>query len=132
MQWRFNQYRVKIRSDQRTEWPWRELLKQIELATSDLALLSKDDAVDTLAMHQYVVRPRRAPTLGHEPRENAMDPRELLKSGELFHDTGIPAITSLVPGELDQELVEHMRANAFADEDERDFQPQTWRTVGNG
>ncbi len=132
MQWRFNQYRVKIRDDLRTEWPWRELYRQIEFATADLALLTKDDAVDALAMHQYVVRPRRAVTPGYEPRESATDPRELLKAGELFHDTGIPAITSLMPGELDQELVEHMRANAFEDEDERALQPRTWRTVGDG
>jgi hypothetical protein len=134
MQWRFNQYRVKIRDDLRTEWPWRELLRQIDLATADLALLAKDDAVDTLAMSQYVVRPRRAVTPGHEPRENATDPRELLRAGELFHDTGIPVITSLGPGELDQELVQHMRANAFdgdEDEDERALRPRAWRTVTN-
>ena len=133
MQWRFNQYRVKIREDQRDVWPWRELFQQIEFATIDLGLLSKDDAVDTLAMHQYVVRPRRHSTADIDIPQTPLGPRELLESGELYHETGIPAITTLNPSEIDEELVRKLREHAYgddADENEGRFQPRTWETIG--
>lgn len=129
MQWRFNQYRVKIRDDQRAVWPWRELIQQVEMATLDLGLLAKDDAVDTLAMHQYVVRPRRHSTADHDRRETPLEPKELLEAGELFHDTGIPAISTLSPAEITQQMVEQMRQNAFDDAEEQG-PPIGWEVVG--
>lgn len=130
MQWRFNQYRVKIREDQKTVWPWRELITQVEMATLDLGLLAKDDAVDTLAMHQYVVRPRRQSTADWEQKDTPLEPRELLESGEMFHDTGIPAITTLTPSEITPDLVQKMRQHAIDDEEHRIKPATTWEVVG--
>lgn len=129
LQWRFNQFRVILPLDERSNWPIKELYAQIEGFTEDLAYLAHDDAIDTLAMHQYVVRPRRGAARQDLPISSTpRDPKDMIESGDLFYETGIPAITALGAGDLDLNLVHKLRSQR-EDPDPRKPQPRNWRTI---
>lgn len=110
LEWRFNKFRVKLPAHRRDAWPYRELYRQIENFTVDLKRLTHDDAIDTLAMHQFVGRPR-AGGMG-DPGEPDMSPVAHLKRGEFTDKAGIPYICGLSPEEVPLEdlLLHHARA----------------------
>ena len=58
MEWRFRPGRIKYPAHLAGKWPFDQLYQQTEDFTPDLALLPHDDAIDTLSMHQYVVKNR--------------------------------------------------------------------------
>lgn len=58
MEARFARHKIRLPMHRRNEFAIAQLIHQIEYFTLDLGLLRFDDAVDTLAMHQYVPRRR--------------------------------------------------------------------------
>jgi len=93
MQWRFDQYRVKIPSDRGNEVAYRELWNQIALFTNDMGLLEHDDILDTLAMHQQIAK-GAAPIAISVAKD--LDPEEQLRRGNLYDpDTGESNIGAL-------------------------------------
>lgn len=74
LEWRFHPGRIKYPAHLRSEWPINQLYMQTEDFTQDLALLPHDDAIDTIAMSQYVIHSKgvrmqqRAPELNLERR----------------------------------------------------------------
>lgn len=58
LSWRFDFHKVKLPLHLMHAPGWRELKEQIDNFTEDLSLLAYDDALDTLAMTQFVVRPK--------------------------------------------------------------------------
>lgn len=93
MQWRFDQYRVKIPSDRGSEVAYRELWNQIALFTNDMGLLEHDDILDTLAMHQQIAK--GAAPIAISVAKN-FDPEEELRKGNLHDpDTGESNIGAL-------------------------------------
>lgn len=78
--WRFDFHKIKLPQHLIDQPGWRDLRLQIEDFTEDLALLPHDDALDTLAMAQFVVRPRAA----YFSTPNTARPTitELLEAGE--------------------------------------------------
>lgn len=99
LEWRFNQFRVKLPGDRRNTWPYRELYNQITDFTQDLALLPKDDAIDTLAMIQEVVRPG-GNSWRQEAGEAPIIPVEELKKGNLSDATGTLYISGMLRDEI--------------------------------
>lgn len=112
LEWRFNQFRIKLPIDRRpTEFGYQALFQQIEDFTKDMALLRHDDAIDTLAMHQVIGKPRRSagPDVVQEE-----DPIEMLRNGQTHYDSGLPIIGSLpiqsIPIDALRAALDHQRA----------------------
>lgn len=120
LEWRFNQHKIRFPTHRSTEFPIAQLIQQVEGFTPDLSRLRWDDAIDTLAMHQYLVRrqgSKRAPAL------TTPTPLESLKQGE-FHDerTGLSHMSGLDAADLDQETLHQMHEAhlQYGHDDERD------------
>lgn len=58
LQWRFESGRIKYPGHMKHKFPFDQLYHQTNNFTTDLALLRFDDAIDTVAMHQFMVRTR--------------------------------------------------------------------------
>jgi len=55
LEWRFQSGRIKYPAHRAQEWPFSALYEQTENFTKDLALLTHDDAIDTIAMSNYLI-----------------------------------------------------------------------------
>ena len=109
-QWRYNQHRIIYPKAPKNQWPWNQLYQQTEDFTLDLALLPKDDAIDTLAQAQYVVRPRSTTSRQYEPPPVGYQPLDaLMEGGELEDEFGLPAIGAVSPSEIGPEIMAKLR-----------------------
>lgn len=101
LQWRFEKFRVKLPMHRRATWPYRELYKQILNFTIDLKRLRHDDAIDTLAMHQWVGRPKSKYRELDAGELGPIDIIEEIKKGETHHHaTGVGYLDSLSSNEI--------------------------------
>ena len=93
LEWRFNQYRVKLPWHRRNEPAYSRLFDQIENFTDDLALLATDDEIDTLSMQQAIGKPRKhgGPDVGPA----APDLFEQLRAGRTHDQYGIPILAGI-------------------------------------
>lgn len=111
LEWRFDQFRIKLPEDQKLKWPYSRLWKEIEDFTDDMALLDHDDAIDTLAMHQAIGKPARHGAA--DVLANADDPIELLKAGKRFTSFGLGALSGIditsIPAEVLEQALEQRR-----------------------
>jgi len=95
LQWRFDQYRIRLPEHRRLEPAFAMLWNQIENFTMDLSLLRYDDMLDTVAMHQYMVR-RAGVRQARGPA--ILTPEQLLRQGRVFDEsTGLPNLLAM-PG----------------------------------
>ncbi len=95
---RFDYNKIKYPKHLMLKPGWRELKQQIDDFTPDLNLLPFDDAIDTLAMTNFVVKPRglRAP-----PDAAPLTLQELLAKGEEFiPGTKMPILSVVNADEL--------------------------------
>lgn len=112
LEWRFNTYRIRLPWHRKTEPLFRELYHQIEYFTMDMRLLEHDDALDTLAMHQHLLRRQGASKT--DEVVNLKTPAQLLQEGELLDPkTGVPHMTGLMADELTSELVSAVRSSRY-------------------
>ena len=106
LQWRFNGNRILLPGHLRTVTPWRELFRQIEEFRADTAdgNLDHDDAIDTLAQSQFIVRPTGALMQGTaRSAETALDK---LAAGRTHDErTGLPLIGGLNADEIPPETL---------------------------
>jgi len=111
MEWRFQQHRIRFPEHRRREFPIAQLFYQTEQFTRDLSLLRHDDAIDTLAMHQYVVR-RQGVSRARGPR--VIRPLEALKNGQLFDaELGTPLILAIPPEKVTPDLYREVRQKQY-------------------
>lgn len=89
LEWRFSQNRMKLPWYARGRFPWSELFQQLEDFTGDMNMLAHDDAVDTLAMVQYVVRGGRRGGYAPPPEPTLED---LIRKGDVWDDDGFPRV----------------------------------------
>jgi hypothetical protein len=118
--WRFNQYRLKLPSHRRQEFGVQQLWHQCSNFTPDLSLLRHDDAVDTLAMHQYVLR-RKGSEQPEGPRIS--DPIKLIEEGHLYDEAGISLLSGINASDLTREAYMKLR-DRYADEVEESEENQ--------
>lgn len=109
--WRFDQHKIKLPAHRAHDWPYKELWHQIHYATEDLELLRYDDAVDTLAMSQQVVRSRK-PQSPHasEVRTAA---QSLMEGRKIHEVTGLPLIEALCIQTMDPAVFMEMVAKTL-------------------
>ena len=102
LSWRFAQGKIKIPGHRTGKWPYSELIHQIEDFTPDLAMLRYDDAIETLAMTQYLVHGK-----GNRARSFEEDTawESKVAKGELLDKSGLPYVGAADLGQLSPTLI---------------------------
>lgn len=103
MQWRFTSHRIKFPGHLRQAPHWKDLFHQVEefQAEAKDGNLQHDDAVDALAMYQFVLRNRGAHSA--LPAEKKDTPVQRLQNGEVTDSMGLPLVLSIDPNKLTRE-----------------------------
>lgn len=119
--WRFDEHLIKIPSDRNDEPAYAALWYQIEHFTSDMKLLRNDDILDTLAMHQGIVKAGRpvAPIVA----TYSYDAVAALERGELLDESGHSNIEAVIAcGRLTDkvvaDIIEARAKSAFLEDEE--------------
>lgn len=121
LDWRFRQFRMKLPLDRSQDQGYRELWYQIENFTEDLALLTHDDAIDTLAMHLAIGKSR---TPSGPDEHQFKNPVEMLRDGEYVHDSGIAVMSGLNAADIPNDVLEAMIDRRY--EDTLEAAPLNW------
>lgn len=120
MEWRFNQFRIKLPVDRKALNPaYTRLFYEIENFTEDLALLDHDDVLDTLSMHQAIGKPHKAIRADVIQGVNLV---EKMLDGEV-EECGIPLMSGinasdLTPDQLNELMHRRYDEAGYEDEDE--------------
>lgn len=104
LEWRFDQFRVKLPKHRQRVWPYSQLFYQIENFTDDLGNLDHDDAIDTLAMHLAIGK--RLKATGGPDILISKDPIEMLKAGRTHYDNGMPVGMAIDFGKIPFDVVD--------------------------
>jgi hypothetical protein len=97
LQWRYEAGKIKYPRHLKHKWPINQLYTQTSDFTVDLALLPHDDAIDTVAMSQYMLKSR-----GIKPMENDGQVETLTQrlQENRLHIAGVPILSGLNASEL--------------------------------
>lgn len=118
--WRFEQGRIKYPRHLIGTTPWSSLLGQTENFTEDLRLLQHDDAIDTLAMMQFVPR---APPHKEEVEALAESAMDLLAKGEMqYPGSNVPVLGAVNAHELTPAALAGLEKRMMLDQDRSDGQ----------
>jgi len=99
LSWRFETDKIKLPEHKLSRQGWRELQFQIDNFTEDLKLLPNDDAIDTLAMCQFVARP--GGKYGKKQEAKVVSHMDMLEKGEkYFPGTKVPIWAAINSDEL--------------------------------
>jgi hypothetical protein len=131
---RFETHRLKLPKHRLTRPGWRELVQQIRDFTPDLSLLPYDDAIDTLAMPNFIPRLRGS----SGPIDTApVTLQERLARGEKFiPGTRLPIMAALNADELSPEAMQgldkirHREQNEAESKHRRSRKPRRGRPGG--
>ena len=102
LEWRFRPGRIKYPAHLSGTYPFDHLYMQTRDYTHDLALLVKDDAIDTVAMTQYVVKTKGTQT---QVIEEVPSLRKRVLSGKSVVP-GLPLLSGVSTNELSAEDIE--------------------------
>jgi hypothetical protein len=128
MEARFNRCKIRFPAHRRKEFGISQLIHQIEYFTLDLSLLRHDDAVDTLAMHQYVPRRKGSGPRAHPSAETVSGH---LAKGELVDKkTGIPFLGGADLSSLTSEVMTALR-DRHAQKHPRPKEIPSWMKVNS-
>jgi len=140
-QWRYSRHRIKFpRMPGCTDkGMWKQLFNQISDFTPSLTLLPHDDAIDTLAMYQYVPR---GDAMSKDAVPKAKTPAELIATGEFIDEqSGVPHILGFGSQDISPEMLDkvneirHSRADRRkrpARRKLRGFKSKTLKDLGKG
>ena len=119
LEYRFKQYKIRLPSDrpdstkdQSYSWDFSQgLFYQIVNFTEDMALLSKDDALDTLAMSSKIGGAR--PGVGIDIVK-VKGPMELLAEGQtVFEGSGIPVMSGINASQIPPDVLQKLMAKRW-------------------
>jgi len=108
LEWRFQSGRIKYPAHLAHKWPWDQLYAQTADFTMDLALLTHDDAIDTIAMSKHVVK-----TKGSRFRRERGKPgllERIRKRQPVVK--GQPLLSGVPTAQLTDEMLDVLSANA--------------------
>ncbi len=108
---RFSQYRIKYPHHLRHRPGVRELYMQTRGFTGDKGCLRYDDAIDTLAMAQYLLGANVAIVEQPTGQTGTCDIEEELKKGNTHTPEGLWLAAGLTPQEMNMDLVHQLAAN---------------------
>ena len=104
LEWRFRPGRIKYPGHLSGTYPFDHLYMQTRDYTPDLALLVKDDAIDTVAMTQYVIKTKGATT---QVAEEIPSLKKRIMDGKSIAP-GFPLLSGVSPDQLSQEDIERL------------------------
>jgi len=113
LEWRFHRNRIKLpeKAPPYDNKMWQELRNQIADFTLSLELLPKDDAIDTLAMHQYLGR-KRGTQKEREPEVKTT--RSMLLEGQReVPKWDVPLISGMNMEDIDEEVLDALRIKDY-------------------
>lgn len=115
LQWRFPD-KIKLPHYIKDTWPWRQLFEELESFTGLPGATAKDDASDTLAMFQFLLKGqvRRIVDDGLNDK-GQINPYECVMKGDLDID-GIQPGLGLLPHEIDQDMVTQLVLGKYEEE----------------
>jgi hypothetical protein len=102
LEWRFRPGRIKYPAHLSGTYPFDHLYMQTADFTPDLALLVKDDAIDTVAMTQYVIKTKGSQTQIVDPVPSL---KKRIMSGKSVV-AGMPLLSGVGNEELSEEYIE--------------------------
>ncbi len=99
--WRFDTGRIKFPRHLEGVWPWDQLFRQVKDFTLDGALLTHDDAIDTIAQSKYIVKGR-----GQRRDKETGEPSllERIKKETAVVD-GLPVLSGVSTSEVTHEMM---------------------------
>lgn len=111
LEWRFNQYRIKLPLDLKGTREYTMLWQQIEDFTEDMGLLEHDDAIDTLAMSQVIGKPGRPEIIERAYEDDILNK---LAAGEYTDDvTGLSYLEGMNASEIPNKLLQDMLVREY-------------------
>ena len=108
MEWRFRPGKIKYPAHLAGKWPFDQLYQQTEDFTPDLALLPHDDAIDTISMHQYVVKNRGGKFIKEKGKPSLLE--RIKKNLPLVR--GTPLLSGVSSAEVTSEMLDVLSQNA--------------------
>jgi len=130
--WRFSQYKLRYPQHLARVWPFTQLIAQTENFTPDGKLLRYDDAIDTLAQTQYVIKPGSRYNKDAPPK--ILTPIDRMREGiRTLEGTGIPLLHGINASEMTVEDVEAIRMAIGGFEwDDGDIDRRNWTSPIGG
>lgn len=111
LEWRFQAGKIKYPAHRKMEWPVSALYEQTENFTRDLALLRHDDAIDCVALSNYLLHTRG--------RKAARDPVKKSLAEQIRTDEplvrGLPVLSGLSASNLTEDQVNALLQRYFMD-----------------
>ncbi len=110
LEWRYGPGKIKYPAYMKDQWPFNMLYSQTLDFTRDLALLRFDDAIDTLAMSQYVVHARGMRGRGKKSGDKTL--LEQIREGRSVVP-GLPLLSGIDPSSLSGEELSALLENHY-------------------
>lgn len=108
MEWRFRPGKIKYPAHLAGKWPFDQLYAQTEDFTPDLALLPRDDAIDTISMSQYVVKNRGGKFIKEKQKPGLLE--RIRRNLPLVR--GIPLLSGVSSQDITGEMLDVLSKNA--------------------
>ncbi len=101
LEWRFPAGKIKLPGHLSDKWPVKELYNQIRDFTYDMLLMRYDDAIDSVAMSNYIIHGKGAKNF---PTEQEPGILEKVKAGELT-TAGVSILSGMNAEEVPHDVV---------------------------
>lgn len=108
LEWRFRPGKIKYPAHLADKWPFNQLYQQTEDFTPDLALLPHDDAIDTVAMSQYVVKNRGGKFMREQGKPSLLE--RIKRNIPIVR--GMPLLSGIPTSEITDEMLDILSFNA--------------------
>ena len=125
LEWRFTQNRIKYPHHLRNRPGVRELYLQTQNFTGDKGCLRYDDAIDTLAMSQYLLGVNASIIEQPPGQVGICDIEEELKKGNTHSPEGLWIAAGMSPQEMSMPLIHELMANHEPDKEK----VHLWRSL---
>lgn len=118
LEWRFRRHKIKYPT-WRHRWPWTELYHETECFTGMPGASQYDDALDAVAMAQFLLKGQGNRSVESEDPRAAYDPLQALSRGNLVTPEGIQIGLGVRPSDLPAEVLDKLYRRAYELNEER-------------
>ena len=118
LEWRFQSGKIKYPAHRAQEWPFSALYEQTENFTKDLALLRHDDAIDCVAMSQFLVHAKGREQRGIPTKRTLID---RIKTDQP-PAPGLPMLSGLSANQLTTEEIHTLISEAVKKSQHKAFE----------
>lgn len=123
MSWRFEMGRIKYPEHLKTSPMWRDLVYQTENFTMDLRSLDHDDAIDSVAMHQWLIK-RRGVRIPIKERATESIRDHLTKGVTEFQGLDLPPVLGINAADIPASVLAGYRPTGIMDDEDDGYEDQ--------